>query len=88
MAGTGTVAGRYALTIAGAVTGSETGSGTVGRAFTRIAGAVVLYQPDLDRLAEALPTYAPQLDVLYVFANSPVAEFPIDAPRVEWIHSL
>lgn len=53
----------------------------------RIAGVVVLYQPDLKRLAEALPTYAPQLDVLYVFANAPVAEFPIDAPRVEWIHS-
>ena len=53
----------------------------------RIAGVVVLYHPDLEQLSEGLASYASGLDLLYVFANAPIAEFPIEASRVEWIHS-
>jgi len=53
----------------------------------RIAGVVVLYHPDLEQLRQGLASYASGLDLLYVFANAPIAEFPIEANRVEWIHS-
>ncbi|NQW41633.1 MAG: hypothetical protein HQ466_06650, partial [Cryomorphaceae bacterium] len=53
----------------------------------RVAGVVVLYHPDIEQLSQGLASYASGLDLLYVFANAPTAEFPIAANRVEWIHS-
>jgi GT2 family glycosyltransferase len=51
-----------------------------------IAGVVVLFHPDADRLRAALPTYS-GVAKLYVVANSPATDLALDHPNLELIHN-
>ena len=52
-----------------------------------IAGAVVLFHPELELLQAAMGSYAPFLKKTYVFCNSEVAEFDCTDADLAFIHS-
>jgi len=52
----------------------------------RIAGVVVLFHPDAERLRAALPSYS-GVAKLYVVANSPATDLALDHPNLELLQN-